>query len=67
VVDLGMLDKEHALKSMAVRAHHHPTLGKRFFDVGTLTRHLEWVERGDVRVTPEMLAGTMPSGPSRKA
>lgn len=54
VVEMDGRDRERALLCITVRAQHHPTLGKRFFDVGTLTRHLEWVERGDIVLTAGM-------------
>ena len=54
VTNMDGRDRERALMNITVRAQHHPTLGKRFFDVGTLTRHLEWVERGDIVLTVGM-------------
>jgi hypothetical protein len=49
-------DQQQALQNIAARPHHHPTLGKRFFDVGTLERHFEWVQSGEIQVTPDMVA-----------
>jgi hypothetical protein len=50
---MGRYDRQHALQNLAGRAHHHPTLGKHFFDVGTISRHLQWVEWKDVQFGPQ--------------